>query len=176
MTKNAAKFKPVKNNGSQKWIKQQQEDLPTLEETFENAKQAFILTLETSIEIAKRVDNLMNIRDYALKFWGGNLENNNIFGSSERVKYFKQLQAVSIATYEQLLEATKKFALDEFTKDEMKDYYEGIIPPIDDIKSEQNMCTAGLIFLTVKPFGEKMTALHHTILDEKKQREFMEAE
>lgn len=163
--KSAASVKPIPFNKAP--------ELPPLEETFDNAKQAFINTLETSIVIAKRVDNLLNIRDYAINYW----KESDFLKSmlpSDRMAYFKELQTITVITYEQLLEATKEFELDEFCKDDMKDYYERIIEERSLIMDEKDLCKAGLVFLTVKPFGEKMTALHHTILDEKKQREFME--
>ena len=168
--KSTSQFNPVKKDGSEKWIKEKVEPLPPIEETFDKAKQSFIITLETSIVLAKRVDNLMNIRDYAYKFWGDKIADAYI----SKVSYFKSLQQVSIDTYEELLKATKEFSLEEFTKDEVKDYYEHIIPSVDSIENEEDLCIAGLIFLTVKPFGEKMAALHRTMLDEKAQRDFME--
>lgn len=164
--KSAASVKPIPFNKAP--------ELPPLEETFDNAKQAFINTLETSIIIAKRVDNLLNIRDYLIGYWKSTNKLDSMM-PMDRMAYFKEMQLKTVMVYEQLLEATKTFELEEFCKEEMKDYYEDIIPSIEEIDSEQDLCTAGLIFLTVKPFGEKMTALHHTILDEKKQREFMEA-
>jgi len=161
--KSASQFKPT--------AKAEAPQLPPIEETFENAKQAFINTLEVSIVLAKRVDNLLNIRDYANKFWNGELDR---LLPEERMDYYKALQEISITTYEALLEATKQFTLEEFSKEELNDYYEAIIPKVESITNERQLCSAGLIFITVKPFGEKMTALHHTILDEKKQREFTE--
>ena len=166
MTKRAASMKAVKS--------QQVEDLPTLEETFENAKQAFLNTIEVSITIAKRVDNLLNIRDYTIGFWKQENGMLNSMIPAEKLEYYKELQKISIAVYEDLYKATKEFELEEFLKDEMKDYYEHIIPKVEEIETEEDLCEAGLIFLTVKPFGEKMTSLHHTMLDEKKQREFVE--
>ena len=56
----------------------------------------------------------------------------------------------------------------------MKDYFDEIIPKVENISNEEELLDAAIVFLTVKPWGEKMTALHHTMLDEKKQREFAE--
>lgn len=171
--KSTSQFKMVKNEGSQKWVKEQQQlDLPPIEETFDNAKQAFVNTLEVSIQLASRIDNLMNIRDYAYKFWGKRLDEKYLGG--ERVVYFKKLMDISVETYTKILERVRTFELDEFTKDDMKDYFEDIMPSTEDIQTEDDMCVSGLIFLTVKPYGEKMTQLHHTMLDEKRQREFLE--
>lgn len=170
--KSAGKAKLAQINGAQKkQMKKQLEEMPTLEETFENAKQAFINTLEVSIQLANRIDNLMNIRDYVYKFWGNEI--NNML-QDERVAYYKALLDISVNTYTEILERVKRFELDEFLKDDMKDYFEDLIPDVSDIKREDEMCEAGLIFLTVKPYGEKMTQLHHTMLDEKKQRDYLE--
>ena len=73
-----------------------------------------------------------------------------------------------------MLEIVKSFELKEFKKEDMKDYFEELMPVIEAINDEDELCAAGLVFLTIKPFGEKMTALHHTVLDEVAQREFME--
>lgn len=162
-----------KSAASAKLVKPEQfDDLPPIEETFDNAKQAFINTLDVSIELSKRIDNLMNIRDYAMKFWGSEFESK--FLVPERLDYFKGLQNLSTMTYQALKEATEKFELDAFLAEDLKDYYEDIIPKIDDILDESQMCAAGLIFLTVKPFGEKMAALHRTMLEEKAARDAQE--
>ena len=163
--KSAAEFKPVKM--------EERPELPPIEETFENAKQAFVNTLEVSITLAKRVDNLLNIRDYASSFWKGSTFLDGMI-SADRMDYFKSLQDLSVAVYEALLDRTKQFELEEFLKEEMPDDYEDTIPNISVIETEHELCSAGLVFLTVKPFGEKMTALHHTLLDEQAQRKFEE--
>lgn len=168
--KSTSQFKAVNNNHSKKWIKEQQTNLPPIEETFDNAKQAFINTLEVSIKLAGRVDNLMNIRDYAYKFWGEKLDVNH----ANKLDYLVELMTVSIETYKAILDRVEQFDMEEFLKEDMKDYFEDIIPQVENIVTEEELCTAGLIFLTVKPYGEKMTQLHHTMLDEKKQREFIE--
>lgn len=153
-----------------------QPELPPIEETFDNAKQAFVNTLEVSVQLAERIDNLMNIRDYAKKFWEGsmNFEVNPM--EDKPVKYCKQLQELSIQVYKDMLEIVKTFDLEEFKKEDMKDYFEELMPVPENIEDEDQLCAAGLVFLTIKPFGEKMTALHHTILDEVEQRKFMEAQ
>jgi len=151
--KSAAKVKVMKTEGSDRFLKPQ---LPPIEETFENMKQGFLTILQTSVELAQRVDNLGNLRDFSMKFWG----------DSRDLAYYKELQAVSVETYRQLYDLTEEFSLDEFSKDEMKDYYELVVPKCDEIETEEDLAVALVKFLTVKPFGEKMTAMHHTILDE----------
>lgn len=174
MTKSAAQFKPKTISGTDKKAMQKQlDEMPTLEETWENAHQAFINTAEVSVTLAKRIDNLMNIRDMALKFWGDAETMERCVGK-KAVAYYKELLSLSVDTYCEILKIVKTFEMDEFLKDEMRDYFEDIIPKADDIEREDTMLAAAIVFLTVKPWGEKMTALHHTMLDEKKQREYLE--
>lgn len=161
MRKSAASFKPV--------VTKSQEDIPTLEETWENAKQAFINTAEVSVQLAGRIDNLMNIRDMVYKFWEPRGEFDKI-----TLDYLKEKLEFSKFIYERVLTIVKTFEMDEFLKEDMKDYFEEIIPKPEDILNEEDLLNAAIVFLTVKPWGEKMTALHHTMLDEKKQREFAE--
>lgn len=167
----------ARKSASQAKIKKpefKQPELPPIEETFENAKQAFINTLEVSVQLAERIDNLLNIRDYANKFFPDGLPVNFPKAPGSAVEYYKDLQDLSIQVYKDMLEIVKTFELEEFKKEDMKDYFEELMPVVEAIKDEDELCAAGLIFLTIKPFGEKMTALHHTILDEVAQREFME--
>lgn len=159
--KSAASFKPVATKT--------QEDIPTLEETWENAKQAFVNTAEVSVELSKRIDNLMNIRDMVYKFWETRGDVSKI-----NLGYLKGKLELSKFTYETILAVVREFEMEEFLKEDMKDYFESIIPKVEEINSEEELLDAAIIFLTVKPWGEKMTALHHTMLDEKKQREFAE--
>ena len=165
--KSASQFKPIKTQ------EVQQHELPSIEETFDNAKQAFVNTLEVSVRIAKRIDNFLNVRDYVINFYGRDWSEIRRVGA-DRVEYIKRLQNITVSTYEKMLEKTLEFSLEEFSKEEMKDYYEEIVPDVESIDTMDKILEAGLIFLSVKPFGEKMTALHHTILDEIAQRKYME--
>lgn len=167
----------ARKSASQAKIKKpefQKPELPPIEETFENAKQAFVNTLEVSIQLAERVDNLLNIRDYVRKFFPDELPYPWKGVMNARLKYCKALMNLSIQTYKDMLEIVKTFELEEFAKEDMKDYFEELMPVVEGINDEDELCTAGLVFLTIKPFGEKMTALHHTILDEVAQRKAME--
>lgn len=159
--KSAASFKPVATKT--------QEEIPTLEETWENAKQAFINTAEVSVQLAGRIDNLMNIRDMVYKFWEPRGEFDKI-----TLDYLKEKMEFSEFIYKKILAIVETFEMDEFLKEDMKDYFEDIIPKPESILNEEDLLNAAIVFLTVKPWGEKMTALHHTMLDEKKQREFVE--
>ena len=160
--KSAARVKTIK---AEKGGMPQQPELPPIEETFENMKQGFITILEMSVLLAKRADNLANCRDYAIGFW-----KDAQYEPTLDIKYFKELQELSIETYDKLLERAKSFDLEEFKKDDMEDYFADIIPSCDDILSEKDLCAAEFVFIIVKPFGEKMSAMHQTILDEVKTR------
>lgn len=164
--KSAARVKTIK---AEKGGMPQQPALPPIEETFKYMKDGFVTILETSVTLAKRADNLANCRDYALGFW-----KDAQYEPTLDIKYFKELQKLSIETYEKLLERAESFDLEEFKKQDMKDYFSDLIPTCDDILSEKDLCAAEFIFIIVKPFGEKMSAMHQSILDEIKQREFIE--
>ena len=168
--KSASEFKPKMINGDERRARQAQlDEMPTLEETWENAKQAFVNTAEVSVELAKRIDNLMNIRDMVYKFWDGRGVDHTI-----TVEYLKEKLNLSIQTYKNIYDIVIDFEMEEFLKEDMKDYFDVLIPKIEEIEYEEDLLDAAIIFLTVKPWGEKMTALHHTMLDEKKQREYLE--
>lgn len=159
--KSAAKAKVIKAKGSEEFLKKK---LPPIEETFEYMKQGFVTILETSVELAKRLDNLDNLRSFSLRFWDDRRD----------LTYYKHLQDVSVETYEKLLEKAKEFSLEEFSKEDMKDYFEGLYAKSEDIASEEQLAEELVKFITVKPFGEKMAAMHQTVLDEIKQREEIE--
>lgn len=159
--KSAAKAKVIKAKGSEEFLKKK---LPPIEETFEYMKQGFLTILQTSIELAQRVDNLDNLRSFSLRFWDDKRD----------LSYYKHLQDISVETYRALYDCTEEFSLDEFSKEDMKDYYENLVPKCEDIATEEDLAEALVKFITVKPFGEKMAALHQQILDEIKQREEIE--
>lgn len=174
MSKSAAQFKPVAKSGAAKHAARKQlEEMPTIEETWENAHNAFISTAEVAHDISKRIDNFMNVRDLAYKFWGA--ERMAEMKPAARMTYLHKLHGVSVDTYGKIVEVVKTFEMEEFLKDEMRDYFGDIIPKVEDIEDEDALMEASIIFLTVKPWGEKMTALHRTMLDEKGKREFLEA-
>ena len=141
-----------------------EQELPSLEETFENAKQVFINTAEVAVVISDRLDNLVNIRNAVIEFWGKNKLDEHL--TKENISYFKELQKMITDTYAEILNVVKEFELDEFCKDDMKDYFEDLMPTPDEIETESDLFEAWLVASTVKPWGEKMTALHHQILDE----------
>lgn len=162
--KSAARVKTIKVDTPEV---QEERALPPIEETFENMKEGFVTILETSVILAKRVDNLSNVRRYAISFWAGTDEKHT------ELSYFKNLQKVSISAYETLLERAKEFSLEEFSKEDMKDYFSGIVPDCDVLEENQDLLEADIMLQCVKPFGEKMNAMHQTILDEIRQREMI---
>lgn len=155
--KSASKVKVIKNENKV--------ELPPMEEVFENAKAMFLLTVETQIKTARRVDNLMNIRDYAQRFWGD---------EKKDLDYFKVLWRKSIEIYQKIYECSEQFTLEEFLKDEIKDYYAELIPHTEDIEWDDELCEAGLIWLSVQPYGQKLIQLHQLIKDEAAKREPIE--
>lgn len=161
--KSAAKIKPIKGQHVY------QEELPPIEELFDDAKQMYVMTVETNIITAKRIDNLMNIRDYAYKFWRNSLD--NLFDDKQRLDYFKDLQKLSINVYEQIKEIAEGFTLEAFSNETIDDCFKEILPTPDDIEDEDELCRAGLIFLTVRPYADKMLKLHSLIRDELSKRE-----
>lgn len=164
----------VKRAASMKAKHVKKTDLPPIEETFDNAKQAFVNTAEVAVEISKRIDNLINIRKAAYEFWGSSFD--DLFISDQCIKYLKSKLEMTTQTYEDILEIVKSFELEEFLKEEMKDYFSDIMPRVDDVETENDLFNAFLVSGIVKPWGEKMTSLHHTMLDEAKARGIIDEE
>lgn len=167
--KSAAKAKPIKVAGSDKFLR---EELPPIGETFDNIKQVIINTAEVSVVVAGRVENMGNLRAAAYKFWGNELDCK--YTSHERMEYFKQLVGKSVGCYESIVEIIRGWELEEFLKEEMKDYFQNLMPKIEDIETENDLFEAMLMADIIKPWGEKMTQLHHQMLDEQAQRKAME--
>lgn len=162
---NTSKVKPVKPEFPK-------EELMPLVDMFDEAKEAFAMTVETNVITAQRIDFLMWVRDQAYKFWGNKLD--DMLVMHERLSYIKELQELCVDTYKKIVEIVKTFELDEFEKEEMKDYFEDLVPKVTDIDSEKEMLEAELIFLTVQPYGSKMNQLHQLVTDELAKRRAME--
>lgn len=162
---NTSKVKPVKP-------KFPKEELMPLVDMFDEAKEAFAMTVETNVITAQRIDFLMWVRDQAYKFWGNKLD--EMLVMKERLSYIKDLQELCVNTYKKIAEIAKTFELEEFEKEEMKDYFEDLVPKVADIDSEKKMLEAELIFLTVQPYGSKMNQLHQLVTDELAKRRAME--
>ena len=149
-----------------------QEDLMPVADMFEDAKDGFVLTVETNVITAKRIDYFMWLRDQAYKFWGNKLD--DLLDMDKRLGYLKELQQTCVETYEKVAEIAKTFEYEEFAKDDMKDYFEDIVPKVEDINTEKEMLEAELIFLCVQPYGSKMNQLHNLITDELAKRRMMD--
>ena len=144
--KSAAKMKPMPKKPK----------LPPMEDVFQEAKDMFAMTVDTQIKTAARVDNLMNIRDYLKAY----------FDETPDIIKCKKYQQFSIDTYKKVREAVDQFSLEEFEKETIKDYFEDIIVKVENIKDDEDLCRAGLIFLSVQPYGNKLVKLHQLMQDE----------
>ena len=149
-----------------------QEETMPVADMFEDAKQGFITVVETNIITAQRIDYLMWVRDKAYKFWGNRLD--DMLVMDERLAYLKELQQICIDTYKEVAEIAKTFEYEEFCEEEMKDYFEGLVPSVDSIIAEKQMLEAELIFLCVQPYSSKMNQLHGLIQDELAKRRMNE--
>lgn len=156
MAKKAASMKAVKP-------KKQEENLPPIEKVFEEAKNLFLMTIETQIKTAARIDNLLNIRDLAQNFWKDKKDID--------INYLKSLQQLSIMAYEEILEASKEFNLEEFKKPEVKDYYEHLVPKVEDVANEEELLAATIKFLSIQPYGNKLVQMHQLIQQELAKRQ-----
>lgn len=144
------------------------EPMVPLEGIFEDAKQGFLTIVETNIVTAQRIDFLMWVRDKAYKFWGNKLDDMMIM--KERVSYLKELQQLCVETYQKVADIAETFEYEEFCKEEMKDYFEDLVPKVDTIESENDMIMAEFMFLCVQPYGSKMNQLHGLVQDELAKR------
>lgn len=129
-----------------------------LQELFEESRDIMAAIVDVQVVTAQRVDNLLNIRDYARKFWGGDRK--------VELGYIKSLQELSVETYRKVAEMFRSFKLEDFTKEEVHDFVGELIPKVEDIETEDELCRAGLVYLSVKPYGEKMLQLHQVTRDE----------
>ena len=159
--KSAAKVRPVK-------ARHAEEPTYTLEETWENAKSVVVMTAEVALANSKRIDNMLNVRDLLYKFWGNKLD--DFFEMDKRMEYLHEMHHYSIDLYEKVLAIVKSFEMEEFLKEDMKDYFAEMMPDCDAIDSEDGLIRGAMAFLTVKPWGEQMNQLHQTMLSEKAAR------
>lgn len=134
--------------------KSDEEKLNQLKKEFDATKDMYLETLKVQIKTARRVDNMLNIRDYMIKF------RNDPHPLIEDIKF---LLDVSVETYEKILERSKEFTVDEFMKPTLKDYYEGIVPDTDTLNTPAELESAGIVFLSVQPYGQKMMQMHQYI-------------
>ena len=159
-SKSAAKMKPVPK-------KEDLRPMRPIEEAFEEAKKMFVLTVETQVKTARRVDNLMNIRDFCDRFWGDD-------PSKKDLSYYKDMQDLSVSTYEKIAEIAKTFDLVDFRAVEVRDYFEDLIPKVENIHTMQQLCEAALVFMSVQPYGGKLIQLHQLMQDECAKRDILD--
>lgn len=155
-----------KSAARMKVAKQNNEALRPIEDVFEEAKSMFAMTVDTQIKTAKRVDNLMNIRDFCKKFW------NNQAGND--IEYWKTMQDLSVNTYRKIREVVDSFELVDFRAIEVKDYFADLIPSVETITTEQQLCEAALIFMSVQPYGNKLVQMHQLIQEECAKRDIFD--
>jgi len=143
-------------------------DFEPLEKIFNKAKTVMVMKLDANIEVSKRIDNLMSVRDSAYRFWGNMLDEKYL--PNDRLHYFKRLQHITTETYEAMKDIAESFSLDEFKKEEMKDYFEKLIPSVDEIKNEETLLESMLIFQCIQPYGSQMNQIHQLIQEEIEKR------
>ena len=107
----------------------EQQELTPLIDMFEDAKEMFVMTVETNIITAKRIDYLMWIRDKVYQFWGNMLDEK--FIEAERMDYYHSMHEICLDTYRRIAGIAKTFEYEEFCKEEMKDYFEGNVDSYD---------------------------------------------
>lgn len=145
------------------------ETKPTVdpEAMFDDAKRMFLETLDVQIKNSRRIDNLLNIEDLAINFWKdrrpGYLAG---MTDEEQCAYFQSLRQCSELTYHQIRAASEEFSFEEFSKQELKDYYEDIVPDGSDVDlTAEDILRGAIKFLSVQPYADKMIKLHHMIQD-----------
>jgi len=161
--KSAARMKVVKDDRK----------LQPIEEVFEDAKKMFAMTVDTQVKLAGRVDNLMNIRDFARKFWGSKYDDMFMDGEEEW-EYLQHLQNISIETYKDVRKRVDQFELVDFRAVEVKDYFADIIPDVKDIAGMGSLCVAALKFMSVQPYGSKLMQLHQMMQEEFAKRDIFD--
>jgi hypothetical protein len=138
--------------------------LDQIKKHFEIAKTGFVITVQTNIETAKRIDNLLSVRDLAYKFYGATLDNNGMV-PAERIEMFKELQNISVQAYEDVLKVAEKFDFETFAQKEMDDLFKDIVPKTNDVETEQDLLKAAVRFMAIQPYGSKMLALHESVIE-----------
>ena len=102
----------------------QTKQLPPIEETWEKIKQVYLTTLEVNIQLAQRIDNMLNLRDLAFKMLGE--EYMWELEEEERIHLFKWMQDVSVKAYEDMYSISKDWTISQFTEEDMPDWFEGL--------------------------------------------------
>lgn len=147
--KSAASVKAKKQpTADEKWA-----ELKTL---FDDSKWAFKETVKTQITLSRRIDNMLNLRDMVKSY-----------GMEPTIPLLKDLVDHSNRCYVSLLARVETFEFDDFMAEEMKDYFEGLVPYPDDIVDDMDLLYAAVAFLSVKPYGSKMLQMHQMLQQKK---------
>lgn len=139
--------KPVELTEEQKWEQ--------LEKVFEDAKFTYIETVKVQVKSAQRVDNYLNIRELFDKM--------KVEASIQRVK---DMQKISVQTYEKVLGIAEGFEFDRFVKAECPDPFEDIMPQVADIVVEADEVAAAIRYMSVVPYGNNLVQMHNLIMQE----------
>lgn len=146
----------AKKSAAMAKIKQPEKPKEPLEDRFEKAKQALIDQIEIQIQIADRVDNMGNIRDFYKNFHGKLPD----FNTSQ------YLLGVSVGSYKGVLAAVQDISFEQMKEPDFEDPFTGLIPKPKDLKSDDDLCEALLIWLSVSPYANKVIQLHQLVQDE----------
>jgi len=129
----------------------------SLEEFWKDAHEVYLMGIEAQIVGAKRIDAMLNIRDLVKQF------NNEVHPDIEVVKDMRNLQ---IAAFERMLAISKDFKLEDFMKRELQDFYAELMPEAEEISTEAELLPAAVLFLAVRPYGDRLIQLHKMVQDE----------
>lgn len=150
-----------KSAASAKLVKPKPELRP-LEEVFDEIVSVFKMTVEANVKTAMRVDNLVAVRQLYRDWYGK---------EPEDIDVIKKLQKLTADTYSDILVATEKFNIEDFKADEMKDYFEDIVPNCEDIASDEDLLNAHVKWLCVRDYGSKLVQAHQLFHQEMEKRE-----
>ena len=150
--KSAASAKVAKKTEEEKWEE--------MHKVFDDAKWTFIETIKVQIKAAKRVDNFLNLRELATKF--------GIEGSD--IAEIKRMQECSVTTYEMIMEIAEKFVAEDFFKATCPDPWAGIMPSVDEIKTEKDAAYAAIRHMSIMPYGTNLIQMHNLIMQEMERR------
>lgn len=150
-----------KSAASAKLVKPKPELRP-LEEVFDEIVSVFKMTVEANVKTAMRVDNLVAVRQL-YRDWYGKEPND--------IDVIKKLQKLTADTYSDILAATENFNIEDFKADEMKDYFEDIVPNCEDIDSDADLLNAHVKWLCVRDYGSKLVQAHQLFHQEMEKRD-----
>lgn len=151
--KSAASAKPKVVKAPEKTEEQKWEEL---EKIFEDAKWTYIETVKVQVKAAKRVDNYLNLRELAMKF----------DFAGDDIKFIKELQSGSVKVYEQVQAIAESFKFEDFTREQVPDLFEELMPQVDDIVDNASQLIAAIAFMSITPYGNNLIQMHNLIMQE----------